>query len=501
MASNLVIVAIPAADDDVWTVSSEKAPHLTLLFLGDAMSNPNVSKIIDHVKDRSRDLEPFSLLVDHRGTLGPDEADVLFFTKDIPWQLIDFRETLKYNQEIAMAYNAIPQRQDWKPHLTLGYPETPAHPDDWDPMGVQYVTFDKVAVWFGDSEGAEFPLTENPKPQWREDSPRIAEWADTVGDILAHHGVKGMKWGVRKAGKGAKLVGRGLDNVAFEIDKESNHVHTQIVQTASKKFHQKDLPVIKNKPEYKESGKNKALKRLVSPRDPLTKKYRAEAKAAYLKRLEESANDITNISGSRQYTIRNGWDGVGENKSTWNWSIQTQSVKHAAEATDVTFLIAVKPIYDKDGYITDVETTIKTGDVAQSAIEDIIEHHGVRGMRWGVRRKNIGSPNEVTVSVDKGKLKAKGGEGHGPSEEAKAAAATKQKAKASGVHSLSNEEIQAAVTRMNLESNFKQATTKTKQTVPGQKFVLNLLKNTGNAQVQRVVNDQATKAVKKHIGV
>lgn len=313
MASNLVIVAIPAADDDVWTVSSEKAPHLTILFLGDAMSNPNVSKIIDQVKDRARDLEPFSLLVDHRGTLGPDEADVLFFTKDIPWQLIDFRETLKYNQEIAMAYNAIPQRQEWKPHLTLGYPETPAHPDDWDPMGVQYVTFDKVAVWFGDSEGAEFPLTENPKPQWREDSPRIAEWADTVGNILAHHGVKGM--------------------------------------------------------------------------------------------------------------------------------------------------------------------------------------------RWGVRRKNVGTPNEVTVSVDKGKLKAKGGEGHAPSEEAKAAAATKQKAKASGVHSLSNEEIQAAVTRMNLESNFKQATVKTKQTVPGQKFVLNLLKNTGNAQVQRVVNDQATKAVKKHIGV
>lgn len=312
MASNLVIAALPADGDAVWQVSSEKKPHMTLLFLGDALSNPNVTKIADYVKDRSRELEPFSLLVDHRGFLGPDEADVLFFAKDIPWQIWDFRDSLKYNQEIAMAYNAIPQHQDWKPHLTLGYPDTPAHPDDWDPMGIQYVTFDKIAVWFGDYEGPEYPLTENPKPRGM-DSPMAVEWAAKVGDVLAHHGVKGM--------------------------------------------------------------------------------------------------------------------------------------------------------------------------------------------RWGVRRKNIGGPNEVTVSVDKGKLKTKGGEGHAPSEEAKAAAATKQKAKKSGVHSLSNQEIQEAVTRMNLESNFSQATAKTKSTVPGQKFVLNLLKNTGNAQVQRVVNDQATKAVKKHIGV
>jgi len=167
--ANLVIVAIPAADDPVWAVSSEKAPHLTILFLGDAVSNPNVAKIVEYVKERARQLEPFNLLVDHRGTLGSDEADVLFFTKEIPWQLIDFRETLKYNQEIQMAYNAIPQRTDWKPHLTLGYPDTPAHLDDWDPMGTQYVSFDKVAVWYGDSEGSEFVLTENPRPtNWSE---------------------------------------------------------------------------------------------------------------------------------------------------------------------------------------------------------------------------------------------------------------------------------------------------------------------------------------------
>jgi 2'-5' RNA ligase len=234
--ANLVIVAIPAENDPVWAVSSEKVPHLTVLFLGDAMSNPNVSKIVEYVKERARDLEPFSLLVDHRGVLGADEADVLFFTKDIPWKLVDFRETLKYNQEISMAYNAIPQHQDWKPHLTLGYPETPAKSDDWDPMVPQYVTFDKIAVWYGDSEGSEFVLSENPESQWREDSPSIAAWADTVGDIIAHYGVKGMKWGVRRSAQqryAERQQGRAAVNRALGAKKsgQKREEHVERLQT------------------------------------------------------------------------------------------------------------------------------------------------------------------------------------------------------------------------------------------------------------------------------
>ena len=60
MASNLVIVAIPADGDDVWQVSSEKKPHLTILFLGESLTNPNVSKIVDYVKEQAGWLEPFS---------------------------------------------------------------------------------------------------------------------------------------------------------------------------------------------------------------------------------------------------------------------------------------------------------------------------------------------------------------------------------------------------------------------------------------------------------
>jgi hypothetical protein len=302
------------------------------------------------VKERARDLEPFSLLVDHRGVLGADEADVFFFTKDIPWKLVDFRETLKYNQEISMAYNAIPQHQDWKPHLTLGYPDTPAHPDDWDPMGTQYVTFDKVAVWYGDSEGSEFVLTENPKPKWREDSPAIAEWADKVGDIIAHYGVKGMKWGVRR-----------------------------------------------------------------------------NAQQRYAERQQGRAQVQRAIGAKKS----------GQKRE-----------EHVER--------------------------LRTGKAN-------VRDHARSGGLFVEKTKKDKPVKEVSTDA----AKASG-------------AATK--AKKQGKQALSNEEMQALVTRMNLEQQLVRLTPPSRAK-KGANFVGKLLVNAGNAQVQRVINDQATKAVKKHIGV
>lgn len=190
--ANLVIVATPATDDEVWQVSSQKVPHMTLCFLGPAETNPNINAISDYVKEQATRLAPFNLRVDHRGTLGPDEADVLFFSEDISWQVHEFRDRLLADVNIRSAYNAIPQHNGWKPHLTLGYPDTPANKDNWDPTTAQYVRFDKVAVWFAEFGGFSFPLMDN--------SPKIStmEEDDLAWSALEHHGVKGQKWGVRR---------------------------------------------------------------------------------------------------------------------------------------------------------------------------------------------------------------------------------------------------------------------------------------------------------------
>lgn len=68
-------------------------------------------------------------------------------------------------------------------------------------------------------------------------------------------------------------------------------------------------------------------------------------------------------------------------------------------------------------------------------VEDVLQHFGVKGMRWGVRRK--------TGSVDKS-----------PSDDAASASRAKMKIRKGGIETLSNKELQSLVTRMNLEQQF-----------------------------------------------
>lgn len=197
--ANLVIVAIPAEDDYVWKLSSEKVPHCTLVFMGDAASNQNVLKIQQFLEHAVNILElgPFGLEVDHRGELGPDNADVLFFRKD--WsgkRLAEFRGQLLKNEPIRNAYESAPQHDlypdGWTPHLTMGYPRTPAREDKRDFPGIRWVEFDRVALWYGNYEGPEYRL------QYSYDLAEVGMSAQAGEEFISHHGVKGMRWGQRK---------------------------------------------------------------------------------------------------------------------------------------------------------------------------------------------------------------------------------------------------------------------------------------------------------------
>jgi 2'-5' RNA ligase len=199
--ASLVIVAIPEQDDPVWRISSEKVPHCTLLFLGDVLKVPNVTKILEFVEHAvtTTDMGPFGLEVDYRDTLGADEADVLFFKKN--WsakRLEQFRWQLLQNTQIRTAYDNAPQFEgEWIPHLTLGYPETPAKEIKSDTpyySGIHWVSFDKIALWFGDYEGPEWRLEYNDDLE----VVSMSTAAERGEEFISHYGVLGMKWGVRK---------------------------------------------------------------------------------------------------------------------------------------------------------------------------------------------------------------------------------------------------------------------------------------------------------------
>lgn len=190
----IVIVAIPAEDDPVWKVSSEKVPHLTICYLQGPLGNEeNTIRFVEHTVKTS--LSRFGLSVDRRGTLGSDDADVLFFDKNYGGkELLSFRGFLLTNKDILEAYRKAPQYPMWTPHLTLGYPATPAKPNPND-YGLNWVNFDRIAIWTGDYEGPEFVLKKNDL-----EMPIDASWSiEETGDFLQHFGVRGMRWGVRRA--------------------------------------------------------------------------------------------------------------------------------------------------------------------------------------------------------------------------------------------------------------------------------------------------------------
>lgn len=197
----IVIVALPFEDDRVRKVSSEKEPHLTLLYLDGADFDASQVKLItEYVEHAASMLAPFSLDVKRRGTLGDQNADVLFFDKKWSKNIEMFRSMLLSNDLISQAYLSTEQFPEWVPHLTLGYPETPAKkfPEDIDRFWT--VHFDRVALWIDDYEGPTFDLD---FPEHHYDDMGVAmshvERGRSAMDGLLHYGIKGMKWGVRRS--------------------------------------------------------------------------------------------------------------------------------------------------------------------------------------------------------------------------------------------------------------------------------------------------------------
>lgn len=167
-----VIVAIPADDDPIWNVSSEPTPHMTMIWLGQQDFTPEdwgaILAAVQSAATQFGEYEggPQELTVTGREPLGDDDADVLMLD---PGRMANLRDYMLSHQTIKTAYEAVDQYPQWTPHLTLGYPETPAEGEPGET-----IRFDRLAVWDGDYEGEEYPMS----VAVQEDAPAVEDDLD-----------------------------------------------------------------------------------------------------------------------------------------------------------------------------------------------------------------------------------------------------------------------------------------------------------------------------------
>ena len=91
------LVAIPQEESPVWKLSSEKVPHMTILYFGEQSDGSLASHIVSFAEYCAKlVLPPFGMNVESRGVLGEDEADVLFFEKDFGYfDVLAFRKKVR----------------------------------------------------------------------------------------------------------------------------------------------------------------------------------------------------------------------------------------------------------------------------------------------------------------------------------------------------------------------------------------------------------------------
>lgn len=340
---------------------------------------------------------------------------------------------------------------------------------------------------------------------------------ETLEEILKHHGVKGMKWGVRKRQEvGARyheLRNKPTENVTLKTP-------------AGKEVTLKEEAL----------GKLPAAMGSISPR---IRKSLSESRMFQIHTGGQWIGNVT-IHEKSKDELNFEWIGVvpehrGKGYASTIFDAGLQYAKQKGYSKVSLEVPGIAPdarhIYEKRGFKPTGQVlghkhdlwgglTVMTYDIPKdaplthSAIDDeldrafeqhfgamglddfmfgetathsdllnsVLSHHGIRGMKWGVRK----NPRA-------GVSKSKGTEVPA-SDDARRANNYHDRAHKHGPASLSNQELQHLVSRLNLEQQYARLRPPTGKEKAA-KFVADTLLNVGKQQVSRAVNDYASKQV------
>jgi hypothetical protein len=257
------------------------------------------------------------------------------------------------------------------------------------------------------------------------------EVSEELDKALAHIGVKGMKWGVRRA---EKQIAKGNATLAkadakwqdrIYSTRGASKVHNNVIRRM--RGREGDLAKIKNDPKYK--GKDLTFA------SPLRDQYYQDIRVAYAMNTAKATAEVhgTSPSGRLKTTVVTNAD-----KTVIGLQVEDVVVEHADTTENLLFIFK----FDDEGFVVDAELAKgpmeHTGTTAE--LSEALEHYGTKGMRWGVRKNASGvirgTEDHITARV------------------------LTNRARSKGTSHLTNAQLQAVVQRINLEQQYARLTHK-----------------------------------------
>lgn len=360
--------------------------------------------------------------------------------------------------------------------------------------------------------------------------PVLATVEATIDDIN-HYGVKGMKWGVRRdlkrsrsqAEKAEKIKGKDA-SWRKEVGNLSDFTSITRRATRTAKHDLKQLNL-----KYKREGYTLTLALFTRNRelkyaDSLTrKKYMGQVQTILDDQLNKAAHFYhgNSPSGLFQVEVKNSPNGGYMAEVTPRSSRKlmrdiarvdrkiernvrkdervaakaaAKEVKHSSDS-----LIVDLPV-DEDGFIKDLilrESPIKhseqnhSGEVLVADVDAMIDdimHHGVKGMKWGVRRSQAaldraaGRPVKKTTRADRRAKKKRLAAAKKTSTKTKSGRSERKK----NVRSLTDKDVESLIKRLENEKKLKSLIEK--DVSPGKSFAKTIMTDSGKKALTTIAS-------------
>ena len=320
----------------------------------------------------------------------------------------------------------------------------------------------------------------------------------TVDEVLAHFGVQGMRWGVRKDAVAVSGVDRANRSMGPPMIGVRNHgpAPTKTDEKILLKATSNALSGMQSKASKEEYGKfNQSIINMVPQ-----PKYDAVWQKAYdqkiAKILESHANKALKDPMVASVTASSTGDMllvVGTKPAVDSWKKDTSSAKHSDNMLGVTVTM-LESTRDERGLITELSEGNSMMQSDSDAINEVLAHFGVRGMRWGVRK-------DRTTRVKVGETLRTITVPHHTSTDAMKAHNASVLIKKHGLKALTNQELKDLNYRINLEQNFRKMVPKeTGRIKRGRDTMEKMIWQAGEQQLQPYINKYAGMGLAKALG-